>query len=357
MASASGNQGFSIQQFLQEPLQFAPLLLAVGVMIGVRILVRKVLKPAENTNISITSTSSKVVLTNIYIYPIKSCKGIAVQKAKIGPYGLENDRRWMVYNTSTNRFCTQRVIPIMALIAPSFVGGNMCLDFPTKPTIKVPISGKNQKQEPIVSNIGIWKDDVRGVDEGDDVAAWISDCLQTPGLRLIRMCDNHDRSIPQEWMHKDMEVDRQLVSYADGFPFLLASEESLQELNSRLPSGVDKLPMMRFRPNLVVKGLDAGFEEDTWTKIKIGNTVFRVTKKCTRCKLTTVDPTKGSFAGNEPLNTLGTFRKGFAEVGKDEVCFGQNLVHEEYGGQVEVGLPIEVLDLQTETLPTPMRLS
>jgi len=230
----------------------------------------------------------------------------------------------------------------MALITPSFAGNNLLLAFPQMPSIKIPISGKTQAQEPIVSNIGLWKNEVRGVDEGDTVANWISDCLQTPALRLIRMCDNHDRTIPEEWMHKDMKQAQQLVSYADGFPFLLASEESLKEVNSRLPSGVNPLPMLRFRPNFIIQGVDAGFEEDTWTKIKIGDNPFRVTKKCTRCKLTTVDFETGTFAGDEPLRTLKTFRKGLLE-GKDEVCFGQNLVQESYGGQVKVGQAIQII--------------
>jgi hypothetical protein len=354
MASSSGiGQEFGLSELFKEP--YIPIVFALAVMIGVRIIVRKVLKPSVPFSPN-SEISSKVVLTGIYIYPIKSCKGIALQKAKVGPYGLENDRRWMVYNTETNRFCTQRTMPKMALIAPTFEGENMCLNFPEMPTMKVPISGKRQKQEPIVSDIGIWKDNVRGVDEGDDVAAWISNCLNTPTLRLIRLCDDHDRSIPSNWMHKDMEADRQLVSFADGFPFLLASEESLEDLNKKLPSGVNKLPMLRFRPNFVVKGLDAGFEEDLWTKIKMGSTVFRVTKKCTRCKLTTVDPSKGAFAGDEPLNTLKTYRKGLLE-GKDEVCFAQNLVHEDIGGQVTVGMPVEILELQQEQVPATTKLS
>jgi len=340
--NAELQQGSSLGQFFQQDsLQFVPLLLALLVMIGVRLWVRKVLKPAQEIK-DPKSTSSKIVLKEINIYPIKSCKGITLQKAKIGPYGLENDRRWMVYNTETNRFCTQRTFPKMALISTSFEGNYLCLNFPEMPTMKIATKGKEQLQEPIVSNIGLWKNEVRGVDEGDSIANWISDCLQTPGLRLIRLCDNHDRCIPEEWMHKDMKNTNQLVSYADGFPFLLASEESLADLNSRLPSGIDRLPMMRFRPNFVVGGLDVGFDEDTWSKINIGNTTFRVTKKCTRCKLTTVDPQTGAFAGDEPLRTLKTFRKGLLE-GKDEVCFGQNLVHEKSGGQVEVGQIIQII--------------
>jgi uncharacterized protein YcbX len=330
------------QLFQNDPLQFLPVALAIVVMILVRVWIRKSFSSPKPPKIAPKSAGNTIILKQIYIYPIKSCKGIPLQRAKITPFGLENDRRWLIYNTETNRFVTQRVIPKMALISPSFEDNYLCLNFPEMPTIKIPRSGKDQAKEPLVSNVGIWGDSVSGVDEGDAVAKWINDCLKQTTLRLIRMPDNHDRSIPKAWMHKDLDSTEQLVSYADGFPFLLASEESLKELNARLPSGVSSLPILRFRPNIVIEGLDAGFDEDTWTKIKIGNSTFRVTKKCTRCKMTTVDFETGAFVGDEPLRTLKTFRKGLLE-GKDEVCFGQNLVHEGLEGEVQVGQKVHVV--------------
>jgi len=218
------------------------------------------------------------------------------------------------------------------------------LDFPNLPTLKIPLSAGAQRMEPIVENIGIWKSSVSGVDEGDEVAEWFSKALQHSAepVRLLRIPEGHSRVVPSDWMQKDMKKEEQLVSYADGFPFLLISNESLKVLNSKIPSE-EKVPMTRFRTNFVVEGLDEGFDEDTWTRIRMGDTIFRVVKPCSRCKLTTIDPAKGEFAGEEPIKTLKTFRKGIIENQKNEVFFGQNLLHESFGAQVSVGQKVEIL--------------
>ena len=111
------------------------------------------------------------------------------------------------------------------------------------------------------------------------------------------------------------------VGFADGFPFLLISEESLADLNRRL---ADPLPMNRFRPNLVVAGGEP-YAEDGWGRIEIGGVRLQVMKPCERCLVTTTDQATGE-RGKEPLRTLATYRK----VGND-VLFGQNVVHENTG--------------------------
>jgi len=233
----------------------------------------------------------------------------------------------------------------LALVNPSFDqdGKYLHLDFHNLPTLKIPLGVEEQRNEPIVIDIGIWKDMTRGVDEGDEVAAWFQKVAQySEPVRLLRLVGDHNRTVPTKYVQEDMKIENQLVSYADGFPFLLASMESLALLNSKIPSSVKPLPMRRFRPNFIVAGLDDAFDEDSWSKIRIGDTVFRVVKHCTRCKVTTVDPEEGEFAGEEPIKTLKTFRKGLLE-GKDEVCFGQNLIHETYGSIVSLGQRVEIV--------------
>jgi hypothetical protein len=125
------------------------------------------------------------------------------------------------------------------------------------------------------------------------------------------------------------------VSFADGYPFLLIGENSLEDLNSRLEHPV---PMNRFRPNFVVKDSEA-FAEDSWKKIKIGETVFHIVKPCERCVITTVNQTTGEKYGKEPLKTLATFR-----TKDNKVLFGQNLIAEKAGDFVKIGDKIEVLE-------------
>jgi len=122
------------------------------------------------------------------------------------------------------------------------------------------------------------------------------------------------------------------TGFADGFPFLLAGEASLADLNARLPKA---LPMNRFRPNLVVRG-SAPFAEDGWKRIRIGGLPMRVVKPCARCVVTTTDQATGRRDGDEPLRTLATFRRQ-----GQKVMFGQNVVHDATG-PLRVGDPVEL---------------
>ncbi|MDM7922558.1 MAG: MOSC domain-containing protein, partial [Pyrinomonadaceae bacterium] len=129
------------------------------------------------------------------------------------------------------------------------------------------------------------------------------------------------------------------VSFADGYPFLLIGEGSLEDLNGRLAAPV---PMNRFRPNLVVKGSEP-YAEDTWSRIRIGETVFHLVKPCGRCVMTTVDQSNGHKDGKEPLRTLATYR-----TVNGSVLFGQNLIAETPGGKIRVGDEVEILEVRNE---------
>jgi uncharacterized protein YcbX len=317
----------------QDPSNYIKFFVAITIIVIVRIYLRVYLNPRTKN----TSTKSKIVLKELFIYPVKSCAGILVKSAEVGKYGLINDRRWMIYSTTNNRFVTQRQNPKMALVKPSFKPNHLCLEFPNFKSLEIPL---NSTSKEIVKDIGLWDASVRGVDEGDEAAKWFQDILGREDVRLIRMPEDHDRNVPSKWKQNDLKS--QFVSYADGFPFLLASMESLKDLNDRITNKQKDLPIKRFRANFIIEGQETPFAEDTWKKIKIGDCVFRVVKKCTRCKITTVDPDKGEFDGQEPLNTLSTFRKGLLE-GKDEVCFAQNLIQEKIGGVVRIGDSIQIL--------------
>jgi len=309
---------------------------AAAVVVGLTTFYLKQKKtPRGKSTTPLQSESS--TLTGIFYYPVKSCRGIAAQTANIGRLGFENDRQRMVINGETNRFVTQRQIPKLALITTEIKDNYLLLNAPNMETLKIPLNGFDDATGGKLRQVGVWSDDCEGLDEGDLAAQWIQTFLQTPNLRLVRTPDNHNRKIDDQYQVQGTE---NVVSYADGFPFLLISEGSLRELNSRIGNGSD-LPMNRFRPNLVVSG--AAFVEDTWKKIKIGNVILDLVKPCSRCKLTTVDQSKGEFGGIEPLNTLKTFRTGLIKTAKEEACFGQNGIHENLGS-VSVGQTIEILE-------------
>ncbi len=264
------------------------------------------------------------MVSEINIYPVKSLKGIGLQKAVVESRGLQFDRRWMLVD-SDGKFMTQRDFPRMALIETSVNGDGLVVRFDGR-ELAVPADAAKGPFE-----VAIWEGPVAAAMFGDEVNVWFSELLETD-CRLVTIPETTRRLLPAEFAVRPGEDH---VSFADGYPFLVISEASLAELNSRLEVPV---PMNRFRPNLVVSG-SGPFAEDGWKIIRIANTVFHVVKPCARCVLTTVDQSTGIKYGKEPLKTLAEFR---TKDGK--VLFGQNLIAENPGGSIKVGEEVEVLE-------------
>merc|ERR1711916_112451 len=170
-------------------------------------------------------------------------------------------------------------------------------------TLKVPI--KDDKVGELVK-ISVWDDSVIGRDCGVEASKWFS-TLCGKELQMVRMPDDeYDRPIPESKMISGSDNQ---VSYADGFPFLITSTRSLQDLNEVLKkNNKNAVPMMRFRPNIVVEGCKTPWIEDTWDKLSIGLCIFKNVKKCGRCRMTTVDQNQGKSVGKEPLETLKKIR-------------------------------------------------
>jgi uncharacterized protein YcbX len=264
-------------------------------------------------------------LSEINIYPVKSLKGIPLDSAVVEQRGFEHDRRWMLVD-SHGTFMTQREFPAMAAIKTSVTDGVLTL-----------ANGSGQISAPVdrepgeMIDVSIWNDGgLSAVVADAEVNEWLSRHLDTD-CRLVRMPLSTSRAIDANYRTTPDDV----VSFADAYPFLLISEGSLADLNSRLKTPV---PMTRFRPNLVVNGSEA-FEEDSWKRIRIGSNEFHVVKPCARCVMTTVDQVSGEKDGKEPLATLSQYRNR-----EGKVLFGQNLIAETLGGTVRVGDEIEVME-------------
>ena len=263
-----------------------------------------------------------VTVARLYHYPIKSCAGTALETAILDPRGIRHDRELMIVDAATSKFLTQRELPRMALIAPRIADGALSVAAPGADPLTTPIVTSGPTA-PVV----VWRDECAAVDQGDEIARWLSAFLGHE-CRLVRMADDFVRQIDQT--HATGPADQ--VGFADGFPCLLIGQESLDELNSRLD---EPLPMDRFRPNIVITG-GAPFGEDRVATLRIGGIVFHATKACARCTITTVDQATGE-TGKEPLRTFATFRRI-----KRGVIFGQNLVHATTG-TISVGDAVEAL--------------
>jgi uncharacterized protein len=264
-------------------------------------------------------TSMSPTLTEIHVYPVKSCRGIAVNQAHLDDWGLQFDRNWMVVNQS-GRFLSQREAPQLALVETAIGSDCLKLTAPGQPLLELPLEGAADAADRPVE---IWRDQCQAADQGEPAAQWFSQVVGQPA-RLVKIGHTYNRPVANAPAQ---------VSFADGYPLLLISTGSLADLNQRLPSPI---PMNRFRPNLVVAGCDP-YAEDTWQQISLNGVRFDLVKACERCVITTTDQATGTRANSEPLKTLATYRRV-----PGGVIFGQNLVHQTHG-QLVVGSSIEVV--------------
>lgn len=267
-------------------------------------------------------------ISEINIYPIKSLAGIYIKESKVERRGLEFDRRWLLVDEK-NKFLTQREFPKMATVKPAILSDGLQVSCDGSDLL-IPF----EPQTTATETVKIWSSRCKAKIYESPINEWFSDVLRS-NCKLVVMPEETRRTV--NYFYRVNQDDH--VSFADGYPFLLIGENSLADLNSRLAAN---LPMNRFRPNFVVTDSE-GFAEDSWKKIKIGETVFHVVKPCARCVMTTIDQTKGEKQGVEPLKTLAKFRIPKRNL-KKKILFGQNLIAEKAGGVLRVGDKIEVLE-------------
>jgi uncharacterized protein YcbX len=271
-----------------------------------------------------------LAVSALFRYPIKSCAGIAVDGAEVAARGLVHDRRWMVVDEA-GRFVTQRERPEMSQIRPQLDGDELNVHAPGQPPLRLPTAGPAPGAAR--RTVEVWASRVEAAIDAAG-SAWFAAALGAP-LQLVHLPDDVHRPVNPAHARPGDEV-----GFADGYPFLLVSQGSLDELNRRAPA---PLPVTRFRPNIVVDGC-APFAEDGWARLRIGSIGFRGVKPCDRCAVTTVDPATGE-RGKDPLATLARFR---ARDGK--VWFGMNLIHDGRG-TLRVGDPVTVEEFGPTLFP------
>ena len=282
--------------------------------------------PAALDEPATTSTGS---LTGIHRYPVKSCRGHATVRARVERAGLDGDRRWMLADPDGS-VVTARAVHRLLLVVPEIVPDGLRLSAPGLEPLLVPVPGPDA--EPMAVRVHAW--DTAGVRAGAEADDWFSRLAGAP-VRLLHLDDPGRRRPNPDYSEPD---DR--VSFADGFPLLMTTEESLHALNRQVADGPDAhegpMPMTRFRPNVVVSGFPA-WAEDGWRRVRIGDVGFRVARGSARCMLTTVHPDTAE-TGREPLATLARHRR----VDK-KVWFGQNLIPDDPGVTIAVGDTVEPL--------------
>ncbi len=280
-----------------------------------------------------------MIVSELWIYPIKSCQGIKLQQAEVTSKGFLWDREMMIISKK-GRFLTQRQFPQLAKVKVAITEDTITLslqDNTIKPIVFTPtLEGKEIE-------VAIWKDNTIAIDQGNQLAEWFHQVLElTPEkeCRLVRQSPQYIRTVNSQVVTQPTPV-----SLADGYPFLLTATASLKELNRRITETYQNaaiiVPMNRFRPNIVVE-TEIPFEEDNWKLVQIGKIKFAVVKPCSRCIITTVDQQQGKInQPKEPLRTLGTFR----QFGEQGVMFGENMIPQDRG-ILKVGDELKILSIR-----------
>ncbi|MGB3180055.1 MAG: MOSC N-terminal beta barrel domain-containing protein [Cyclobacteriaceae bacterium] len=254
--------------------------------------------------------NSSPYITDLYIYPVKSLGGIRLESSQVTNRGLAYDRRWMLVDCQ-GMFLSQRKHPRMSLVKIRQADGGFEAYTESGDREPLFISSQPATGDKVPARVQVWDDEVAAIAVGKDADEWFSKVLDMT-CRLVYMPDKSDRQVDTQYATSGEQV-----SFADGYPYLLIGQASLDDLNSRMPETMD---MDRFRPNIVFAGAEP-FSEDSWKHFTVKDILFHAAKPCARCVLTTVNQ-QTAEKGPEPLKTLATYRK-FG----NKILFGQNLLH------------------------------
>lgn len=266
-----------------------------------------------------------ITILSLHSYPVKSCAGIAHTETSLTEAGLAFDRQWVIVDRQ-GVFMTQRQYARMALIQPAVGDGVLALDAPGMRPLVINQAAASPVPPPV--SVRIWGSDTLGLDEGDTVAQWLSEFMSVP-CRLLRVHPQAARTASRDhvnaWRRKHHDdapgfPAEHEFGFADGFPFLVANQGSLNELNRQLhEKGEAPVPMNRFRPNIVLQGLDA-YEEDYLASMRLDAMTFAFVKRSARCPIPNIDQAT-AVSAPEPGLTLAEHRRS-----PEGVLFGVNAV-------------------------------
>lgn len=272
---------------------------------------------------------SQSIVSQLFVYPVKSLAGIAVSTWQVNAKGLLHDRKWMLIDRNLC-FLSQRKIPKMALIKTQLTDTQLILSTSPDNSISLPINPSTGDTR----HISIWHDSCISKTTSTVANQWLSDFLEVH-CQLVYQPDEVLRPVDSRYAQKTDHI-----NFTDGFPFLLTSQASLDALNSAMNL---TLSMTRFRPNIVVSQCQP-YAEDGWREISINGIDFRLPKPCSRCSVPTIDPDTAK-TNKEPLTTLNRLRKWH-----NRVYFGQNMLHNNCG-QLTVGNTVRIINIGAKQPP------
>jgi uncharacterized protein len=246
-------------------------------------------------------------IKEVYVYPVKSARGVARARVRVTATGLEWDRHWMLIDAH-GTFLSQRTHPQLARIVPQITPDALVLSAPGLPPLTVPLSAQGERVA-----VRVHRDPCVGLDQGASAAKWLTEAVGAP-VRLVRVPPRPERVANPAFAATVPAP----LGFADGFPVLVCNRASLEDLNARMPQ---RVPMERFRPNLVLDGV-AAWAEDRIDTLTVGALTLRLVKPCTRCTIPSIDQRTG-LPGTDPAPTLRQFRFDKELLG---ITFGENAV-------------------------------
>lgn len=259
-------------------------------------------------------------VSQLFIYPIKSLGGIALNQSKIEERGLQSDRRWMLCNEQ-NQFISQRDFKELALFKLSFSNSGFGVLYKNETIFEIPFSINGNTE-----TVKVWDDECEAI-EYQKASEWFSKMLGAT-YKLFYMPDETERKVDSKY-----STNNEITSFTDGFPILIIGEESLNDLNNKLE---EKMEINRFRPNIVFSGGNA-FDEDNFIDFSINNMLFKGVKLCARCVTITINQSTGK-SSTEPLKTLATYR-----TVNNNVLFGKNVIALQTNGFIHVNDELKLL--------------
>lgn len=269
-------------------------------------------------------STATATVTHLFVYPLKSARGIAKSRVRLTASGFQWDRQWMLVNAG-GVFLSQRTHPQLACIIPAITARALVLRAPALAPLRVPFTATGERIA-----VRVHQEHCVGIDQGEEAAAWVSRALGEP-LRLVRVPQDNERIANPAFAGEVLAP----MGFADGFPILVCNEASLADLNTRMPKAV---PMARFRPNIVLRGLPA-WSEDEIDTLTVGEVTLRLVKPCARCTVPSVDQRRGVFS-TDPGPVLRTFRFNKALRG---ITFGENaVIASAPAGEIRRGAPARV---------------
>ncbi|MBC8748238.1 MULTISPECIES: MOSC domain-containing protein [Paraburkholderia] len=284
------------------------------------------------------------IISELFVYPIKSCAGITLGEARLLATGVEYDRNWMIVDPEGAMF-TQRAYPRMALIKVELGEQDLIVRAPGMRELRTPLDAARLAAAPRVDT-AVWRDAAYGLDTGEQTAAWFTEFLGLPA-RLLRFDPERERIVDPDYTDSTGGA---TTFFADGFPLLVVGQASLDDLNARLNGkGAPSIGIDRFRPNIVLSGLDA-YEEDYVETLAVdanadssARVELRLVKLCSRCPMPTIDQARGAPDPdwpNEPTDTMLGYR--VSERFDGAVTFGNNaLVASGAGAWLRVGQQVD----------------